>query len=449
MMQTDTTAKTFRGFSQEALEELIRRKGEPEWAAALRTDAWQAYLATPMPSRKDEEWRRTDLSMLDLDGVAPFAEGSGPADPTEDIPTELRSVLKGSAAPGGLLVHRNSRAVHRRLAGDLSARGVILADLDDAVRQHPELVRRHLMACVGPAEGKLVALHSAFWSGGTFVYVPRTVEVEVPIHAITWSDALGVSVMPHTLVVLEEGAGLVFVEESASPAGQSPALANGVVELVLGAGSRLSYISLQRWGPSVFAFGTQRAVVGRDAELATLSVCLGGRMSKSWVQTHLRERGASTRMLGIGFGSGVQRFHHHTLQDHQAPNTASDLLFKTALDGEARSEYSGLIRVHPDSQKTDAYQADRNLLLSRHARADSMPRLEIQANDVRCTHGATVGPIDEEQLFYLMARGLPRLEAERMIVQGFFEPVMERIPVESIRERIRRAVDAKISAGGR
>lgn len=449
MMQLDTAAKTFRGFSQEALEELITRKGEPEWATARRMDAWQAYRAMPMPSRKDEEWRRTDLSMLDLEGVAPFVEGDGLAGGPEDLPTELRSVLKGGAAQGGLLVHRNSRAVHRRLAGDLAARGVILTGLDDAAKQHPELVRRHLMAHVVPGEGKLVALHSAFWSGGAFVYVPRNVEVEVPIHAITWSDTPGLGVMPHTLVVLEEGASLVFVEESASAAGRDPALANGVVELVLGAGSRLSYISLQRWGPSVFAFGTQRAVVGRDAELATLSVSLGGRMSKSWVQTHLREPGASTRMLGISFGSGGQRFHHHTLQDHQAPNTASDLLFKTALDGEARSEYSGLIRVHPDSQKTDAYQADRNLLLSRHARADSMPRLEIQANDVRCTHGATVGPIDEEQVFYLMARGLPRRVAERMIVQGFFEPVVERIPVESIRERIRRVVDAKISAGGR
>ncbi len=432
------------GFSEEALLELSWAKGEPEWLRQLRLDAWRSYEQMPSPSRKDEEWRRTDLSMLELDAVTPFAEPAKRAARVEELPSELRSILKGDNGRGGLLVQQNSAGSYRHLSEDLAARGVIATDLDSAVREHPELVQRHLGTLVRPGEGKFTALHYAFWSGGSFVYVPRNVEVEVPIQALTWGDRNGLAIMPHTLVVVETGGSLVFVDEFASVGEGGPALANGVVELSLGAGARAQYLALQRWGGSLFNFSTQRAVLGRDSQMTSLSVVLGSRMTKSWVDSRLQEPGASAAMVGIMFADGNQRFHHHTLQDHQAPSTTSDLLYKAALADRARSEYSGLIRVHKDAQKTDAYQANRNLALSQHARADSMPKLEIEANDVRCTHGATVGPIDEEQLFYLMARGLPRKTAERMIVEGFFEPIMERIPLDAVRERVRGAVDAKL-----
>lgn len=409
-MSVDSTIATKKeGFSEEALNELSGAKGEPEWARRLRLEAWQAWGRTPMPSRKDEEWRRTDISMLELGRVVPSA---------------------GSFT---------------RLSSDLAAKGVVLTDMDTAVREHGDLVQRYLMSQVGPEFGKFQALHSAFWSGGSFVYVPRNVEVQAPVHALTSSDTAGLAVMPHTLIVLEAGASLSFVDEYASPEGNGPALVNGAVELVIGEGARLNYVSLQRWGTSVFAFGTQRASIGRDAQLNSLSVVLGSKLTKSWNDAILREQGAHAAMVGILFANGKQRFHHHTLQDHQAPNTTSDLLFKAALADESRSEYSGLIRVHKDAQKTDAYQANRNLALSEHARADSMPKLEIEANDVRCTHGATVGPIDEEQVFYLMSRGLSKRVAERMIVEGFFEQVMEKIPLEDVRATVREAVAAKLA----
>ncbi|MHB8993188.1 MAG: Fe-S cluster assembly protein SufD, partial [Chloroflexota bacterium] len=362
----------------------------------------------------------------------------------EELPAELRSALGKNESRGGLLVHRNSGGSYRFLSEQLAAEGVILSHLDVAVREHPELVQRHLGSIVAPHEGKFTALHYAFWSGGCFLYVPSNVGVELPIQSLTWADRSGLAVMPHTLIVVESGGSVVFVDEVASDEGRSPLLANRVVELSLGAGARAQYMALQRWGKSVFNLSTQRAVQQRDSNLTALSVVLGSRMTKSWVEARLAEPGSSAAMVGIMFADGNQRFHHHTLQDHQAPNTSSDLLYKAALADHARSEYSGLIGVHKDAQKTDAYQANRNLALSEHARADSMPKLEIEANDVRCTHGATVGPIDEEQIFYLMARGLPRKTAERMIVQGFFEPVMERIPLEAVRERIREAVDAKL-----
>ncbi len=444
-MSADSTIVTKRGFSEEALSEITWSTGEPDWLGRLRMDAWRTWEQMPMPSRKDEEWRRTDISLLDLGSVVPFSGRDGHVQKVEELPAEVRPYLVGGSTTAGLQVQRNSSGVFSHLAGDLASKGVILTDMNTATREHGDLVRRYLGSQVTPTEGKFQALHSAFWSGGTFLYVPRNTEIEAPVHTLTWSDSAGLAVMPHTLIVLEPGARLLMVDEYLSPEGQSPAMANGVVEIVVGDGAQLDYVALQRWGAYVFAFSTQRASIGRDARLTTMSVVLGSRMTKSWIDSLLKEPGGYAQMIGVMFASGKQRFHHHTLQDHRAPNTTSDLLFKAALTDEARSEYSGLIRVHKDAQKTDAYQANRNLSLSEHARADSMPKLEIEANDVRCTHGATVGPIDEEQVFYLTSRGLPRPIAERMIVEGFFEQVLERIPLEDVRATVRKAVVAKLS----
>ena len=438
-----TVAKT-KGFSEEAVSELSWTRDEPNWLRQSRLDAWRAWEATPMPSRREEEWRRTDISLLDLSSVVPFSIRDSRARDLEELPEGIRAHFSSNHDTAGLQVQRDSSAVFSQLSRDLASRGVILTDMDSAVREHGELVQRYLGTQVNPASGKFQALHSAFWSGGSFLYVPRDVAVKAPVHSLTWSDSDGLGVMPHTLVVLEPGAKLSMVDEYASPEGQSPSLVNGAVELVIGEGAQLDYVALQQWGTSVFAFGTQSASIGRDGRLTTMSVVLGSRMTKSWIDSLLSEPGGYAQMVGIMFASGKQRFHHHTLQDHRAPSTTSDLLYKVALMDEARSEYSGLIRVHKDAQKTDAYQANRNLSLSEHARADSMPKLEIEANDVRCTHGATVGPIDQEQVFYLESRGLPRPIAERMIVEGFFEQVMEKIPLEDVRATVRKAVAAKL-----
>lgn len=441
-MSVESSTKT-GAFSEDALNEMSWAKSEPDWLRDLRLRSWREWEQLPMPSRKDEEWRRTDLSMLDLATVRPYSPVEGKVAEPGALPGELRSML-GIDNAGDIRVQRNSLAAYSQISEQLASRGVVFADMDSAVREHEDLVRKHLMSQVGLGEGKFQALHGAFWSGGTFLYVPKNVEVELPLRSVTWSDEPSLAVMPHTLVVLERGARVSFVDEYASADSRSPLMANGVVELVIGEGASLRYVSLQRWGSGTFAFGTQRATIGRDAELKTLSVVLGSRFTKSWIESILAEQGAHTEMVGIMFAAGRQRFHHHTLQDHRAPNTTSDLLFKAALTDEARSEYSGMIKVHKDAQKTDAYQANRNLALSEHARADSMPKLEIEANDVRCTHGATVGPIDPEQVFYLMSRGLPEKVAERMIVEGFFEQVMEKIPLEDVRTTVRDAVAAKL-----
>jgi Fe-S cluster assembly protein SufD len=438
---TDTT-----GFYEEAVNEIAWAKDEPDWLRRRRAEAWTAWQSLPMPSRKDEEWRRTDISGLDLDAVIPFLNESERVDRQEDLHEALAASVEDKGERGGLLAHSNSAPSFGELSAELAAKGVIFTDMDTAVREHSELLKQHLNSAVSLTESKFAALHGAFWSGGAFLYVPRNVQVDLPLHFVTWANRQGVAVMPHILAVAETGAAVTLVNESVSAEDGAPGLVNGVAELVLGAGAQLRYVSLQRWGSTVSAFSHTRALVHRDAALSSLTVVLGSRFTKAWLDASLQEPGATARMGGVMFAGAKQRFHHHTVQDHRSPDTTSDLLYKVVLAGAARSEYSGLIKVHEGAQRTDAYQANRNLSLSSEARADAIPKLEIEANDVRCTHGATVGPIDEEQLFYLMARGLDRRSAQRMIVRGFFEPALERIPLEDLRDTVRRAIESKLSA---
>jgi Fe-S cluster assembly protein SufD len=297
---------------------------------------------------------------------------------------------------------------------------------------------------VTPEHDKFSALHGAFWSGGVFLYVPKGVQVELPLEARVYADADSPALMPHTLVVVEAGASAVFIDEYVSPTGEQQGLSNSVVELFTGAGAQLRYVSVQDWGRNVYHFNTQRLVAQRDSATNSLSILLGSKLTKSNVESGLDGQGATSEMLGIFFGDGAQHFDQHTLQDHLQPHTTSDLLFKGVLRDRARSVFAGLIRVEPHAQRTDAYQANRNLLLSDKARVDTMPKLEIGANDVRCTHGATIGQVDQEQLFYLQSRGLDRGEAERMIVDGFLDEIIQRIPLAEVRDRLDLAIKQKM-----
>jgi Fe-S cluster assembly protein SufD len=291
---------------------------------------------------------------------------------------------------------------------------------------------------------KFTALHAAFWSGGTFIYVPKNVEVELPVQGVLYADAPGLGVFGHTLIVADENARVTYIEEASSPSGEQAGFASGVAELFLARGAQVRYVAMQEFSPQTTSFSAQRAIAHADSNLNWLVVSVGGRFTKSNVEAHLREPGASAEMLGLFFGNEDQFIDHHTSQEHIAPNTTSDLLYKGVLGDRARSVFSGMIRVHPHAQKTDAYQTNRNLLLSDEARADSIPNLEIGANDVRCSHGATVAPIDEDEVFYLQSRGMARPEATKIIVDGFFEPILVRIPLESIQERLRDFIDRKM-----
>lgn len=426
-------------FTKEAVEQLSGRLQEPEWMRSFRLAAWEIYEQTPMPTTQDEAWRRTDLRRLKLDQIGPSLNGSGgPA----QIPSYLGAQLTEDAA-GGVLVEVDGETTQFELSDELKAQGIIFCDMHTAVREHGDLVRRYFMTeAVRPDEGKFAALHAAFWRGGTFLYVPKGVKAAAPFHAALWSRQG--KTFSHTLVVLEDDAEAIFIDEYASESSKEQGLHNGVVELLVGDRANLTYVSLQDFGDNVWLFTHERGRVGRDAKLDWVISVMGTRLSKSFQTVELDKPGGWARMSGLFFANARQHFDLDTQQNHNAPDTVSDLLYKGALKDKSRSVWQGMIKALPGSQRIDGFQANRNLLLDRTARADSIPGLEIEADDVRCTHASTVGRLDEQEIFYLMARGIPRETAVQMAVQGFFDPVMQRIPFEGVRERIAGRVLEKV-----
>lgn len=470
MANNVATLKLETGFSKNAIETLSKFKHEPDWVRARRLEAWHLYEETPMPASNDELWRRTSVKDLKFDGVVPFAPNEN-VNVLNVLPAKFKQIANDANA-GGVLVQYNSAGAHARLAESLKKRGVIFCDLATAIREHPELVKQYFMtkavtytenryasakpstSSSGKHEGggygdtigdlKFAALHGAFFSGGTFLYVPRGVTIDLPLQSLTYFDSPGLAMFTHTLVVVEEGAAVTLIENYASKENAARRFSNGAVELILKPGASLQYFHLQDFARDVWHFSSQTALLARDASLTWLNGTLGSQTSKAFLDCKFLGAGANAKLLGFFFGDGKQHFDQHTFQNHIVGNTASDLLYKGALKDTAYSAFRGLIRVNPAAQRSDAYQANRNILLSPKAHADSIPELEIEANDVRCTHGATVGPIDPEQIFYLQARGIPKAEAEKVIVEGFFDPLMQKIPLESIRDELAQAIQSKI-----
>lgn len=433
-----TTTDTSLALSRESALALAERHGEVQWMRELRLAAWDTYAALPMPTMRDEEWRRTDIRSIKFDALR-LAAPNGHA----PIPAEWLPAPDALQTRSGVLVQHDATAVHRAVASDLPP-GVILTDTNTAVREHPDLVRAHFMReAVKPEFSKFAALNGALWSGGTFLYVPDDTVVSLPLQSSLWLDAPGCGIFPHTLVVVGRNSSVTLVEETGSRAADGT-LNVPVVELILGEGARLTYVTLQEFDDSPNQIGIHRAVLERDAQLTWVTATLGGRLSKLNLDTELRGPGTNAEILGLYFASGSEVLDFHTLQDHIAPHAGSDLLFRGVLKDQARTIFSGLIRVHEGAQKTDAYQKNNNLILSPQARADSIPNLEIAANDVRCSHGATAGKVAEDQLFYLMCRGLSRREAERLIVTGFLVPLIERVPLEDLRQRLYAIVESKM-----
>ena len=304
---------------------------------------------------------------------------------------------------------------------------------------------KHAGKVVSAGDGKFAALATAMSEVGVFVYVPKGVQLEAPLHSVLWAPGEGQAFFSRLLVVVEEGASLTFVHEAASPTSQkAEAIHVGLVELTVADNAALQFVEVQNLGDHMWNINHERAVVGRDGRLDWVFGAVGSHLTKTFSDIDLRGEGAEGRMSGFYFADGQQHLDHDTQQNHYAINTTSDLLYKGALIDKSRSVWQGMIYVGPGAQQTDGYQANRNLILSKEARADSIPGLEIMADDVRCTHGATVSQLEEEPIYYLMTRGLPRREAERMVIDGFFAPIMDRIPFEGVRQRFQSMIDAKL-----
>src|ERR671915_541272 len=410
-----------KGVSAETVKALSAFKNEPGWLTEKRLEAWHTFEQMPMPTLRDEEWRYTDISDVRIEDFLPYAP-SPDVSREGDLPDAVQRLIKEGEENSALLVQHNSETTFVRIDEELERKGVVFTDLHTALKENEDLVKERLFGLVPEDYDKFAALSAAAFAGGSFLYVPRGVDIEVPIQSYRWLDAAG-SIMPRTLVVVEEGATLTYIDEYAStggeePAGcEEPALANGAVELFVGQGANVHYVSLQNWERNVLHFNTIRSSAGRDAVINSLVVSLGSELSRTNVEAGLAAPGSDSEMLGLYFADSHQLLDHHNLQDHIAPNAHSDLLYKGALRDESLAVFSGLIRVEPGAQKTDAYQTNRNLILGTDdAMAVSLPRLEIQADDVKCSHGSTTGQVDDVELFYLMSRGLPRREAEKLVV---------------------------------
>jgi Fe-S cluster assembly protein SufD len=424
------------------VEALSAAKNEPKWLLESRLAAWELYSDMPMPSLQAEEWRRTDYTTIKWEqaGALVVPDGAG----FEAIPAENRAPLIGDKQ-GGLITAVDGKIVHNELGADLRKQGIIFTDLDTAIREYEKLVRPNLMTrAVTPGDGKFAALHAALWTHGVFLYVPRGRAVDLPLHSIFYNTQAGMT-LGHILVVVEDGTQVTYLHEYLS----APDLTNhaayvGSTELLLGSNANVRFVSLQDWGRNVYDFRHERARVGRDSQLDWIMGTMGSRLTKDFAEIELDGEGCWARMSGLFFADTNQLLDHDTQQNHNAPHTTSDLLFKGALKDEARSVWQGMIKVMPDAQKTDGFQANRNLVLSKDARADSIPGLEIEADDVRCTHAATVGKLEEEPIFYLMSRGMTRADAERLIVMGFFDPIMERIPFPEVRARLGAHIEQKL-----
>ena len=410
---------------------------------AYRQSAWEHYEHLPFPSLKDEAWRRTDIRDLD---TASFSLAQDLLDFQSPPERLLNPIILGDER-GGQIVS-GAIETQTKLDDELAEEGVIFTDFRSAEVDHPELLGELLGRIVAPDEDKFTALAAALAEDGVFLYVPKNVVVEEPLHSLYWGAGENTAFMNHILVWLDEGAQVTFVHESSSPKIKTEAqlFHNGIVELHVGKNAKLNFVELQSWGQNVWSFTRERAKVMGDGKLEWIFGAMGTHLTKNFSDIDLVEPGAEGRISGFYFTNGNQHLDHDTQQNHLAGNTTSDLLYKGALMDKSRSVWQGMIYVAPGADGTDGYQANRNLLLSKGSRADSIPGLEILADDVRCTHGATVGKIDENELFYLYSRGIPEAEAKQLIVMGFFEHIMNRIPFEGVQNRFKDAIIEKMSS---
>jgi Fe-S cluster assembly protein SufD len=421
----------------------IAAAGLPSWLEQRKVADQKTFAELPMPdSTSMEDWRRTDVSHIDPHAYEPAADDAQGG-------VELRSSWERSGEGGALITQQGGTSTVANMPDVFAEQGVIVSSLETAALEHPELVQKYLdHEVVAAAAGKFAALNAAFWRGGVFVHVPKGVTAKLPVWAAQSAAASAgpQSVLPRSLVVVDEGASLIYTDEYASPgAATGDVLSSAVTEVILGDGATIQYLVLEQWDNQVDHFAYHRVHLGKDCHAELVVAATGSRLAKVYMDVAMMGAGSTARISGLIIGDGKQHFDFQSLQDHFAPNCMSDLLVKGALRDEAVSVYSGLIKIRKDAQHSDAYQANRSLILSPKAKADSMPKLEIEANDVRCTHGATMGQVDAEQLFYLQSRGFSLDEAQNTLVHGFFQPVIDRIALEQVRQQIHEAIDEALT----
>ena len=427
------------GFAPDVFEEFLQSRDEPDWVTARRRDAFQLFQDRLSDDLEPEEWKRVEMRAFRPDR---FWLG------TSARAGEFSTLMQDRADFGGSVVHVDGGCQSFTLSDELQANGVLFGDLATLVREHGETLRPHLSThAVLPETDRFSAWHAAFWTGGAVLYVPRGVTINEPLYSLIALSEDGASDLSHTLVILEDGAEATLLEETSSATTDGVGLHVGAVELLVGKESRLRYVQLQNWNQKTWHIAHQCGRVESNGSLQWTVGGLGAKLAHIHQDVHLDGRGAEAEVNGVTFATERQFLSYYTQQSHNAADTRSDLLYKDVLRDRSRVVWRGMIKVAEEAQHTDGYQRNDSLLLTSTARCDAIPGLEIEADDVRCTHGATAGRVDVDQVFYAMCRGLSEHEAMHMIVQGFLQTVTDRIPVELVRETLDAAVEKKLGIG--
>lgn len=412
------------------------RTAEPAWLRERRAEAWARCIKQAWPTGREEQWMRTDIRLFKLEKF-PLVQG---------VPTAISvpALLTKNVELGGSMTTINGHCVVEELSAELAAQGVLFGDLNRLCAEQPKLLEKlFAREVIDPTSDKFASLNSACWSGGTLVYIPKNVKVSTPLHALAAMTG-GASDFAKTIIVLEEGAEATIIQETASSDANSAGLHCGSIEIVVGRDAQLRYVNLQNWSHGVWHFAHQRAIVEERGQIQWTIGALGSRLAKVNQEVSLDGNDAQAQVNGVMFTQGKQHLCYNTHQHHRAPYCNSDLLYKSALQEDSRTVWRGMIKVDKPAQRTNAYQRNDNLMLSADSRADSIPGLEIEADDVRCTHGSTSGRVDETQIFYAMTRGYTREEAVRMIVAGFFQQVFDRITIDSVRDALGDAIGKRV-----
>lgn len=425
------------GFSSEVFEQFLATRIEQTWITNARKAAFEQYQSLLQSELDPEEFKRVDLRVFNAGRFRPAA---GAADSSS-----IATLLSDKTEFGGSIAHVNGQLTQSSFVDEIKAQGVLFGELTELLTSHRELLEPYFMTrAVRPDADRFSAWHAAFWTGGTLLYVPRNVEVSLPLHSLIAHTRDGVADFSHTLIILEDGARATLLEETTSATPDTQGLHVGCVELIVGRDANLRYVQLQNWNQKSWHFAHQAGIVGANSSLQWTVVGLGSRLSHIHQDINLEGRAATAEVNGVTFASDRQKISYYTQQHHKQQGTHSDLLYKEVLRDQSRVIWRGMIKVDPAAQQTDGYQRSDALMLSDDARCDSIPGLEIEADDVRCTHGATTGRVDRDQIFYCMSRGMSRKEAMHMIVEGFFQSVYDRIPVEIVRETLSRTVQGKL-----
>jgi len=427
---------------KEAVYRLSQYLDEPEWMVEKRQRAFHIAESLPLPSTRYTDWGGLKMEKIHL--LFP-----DPVKATEGVPGWMGETFKETT----VFVQRDSTVVYLHLPENLRKKGVILTDFPTAIQKYPDLLKHYWMTeSIPPESGKMAALLGAFASGGAFLYVPENVEISFPLHARFLNTTRGIGLFTPLLLILERGSHVTFLQEFHSVFGESTlakkdgfpsGLHTQAVEVFLKEDASLDFASLENPHIQMASFYFKKAILERDAKITWTLGWVGSAVTQSRLDNYLMGEGARAEDLQIFFGTGRQHYDLSSNLAHKARYTRGDVLVKGVLKDRARSVFQGLIRIFPEGQNADAYQAAHTMLLNAGARSDAIPSLEIQANDVRCTHSASTGQIDEDQIFYLMSRGLTENEAQKLIVEGFFEPAIRRIPIPGVQESIKRLMEQK------